>query len=88
MQTAKPSVGGSTVGTTETGGAVRYSRPIGVAADPAMGAGGLTLELQYANGASAVTAFTGGKEQNSAAWKVTNPNVATGGFGEYSVAFM
>jgi hypothetical protein len=44
------SVGGSTVGTTETGGAVRYSRPIGVTADPAMGAGGLRLELQYANG--------------------------------------
>lgn len=46
----KFSVGGSTVGTTETGGAVRYSRPIGVTADPAMGAGGLVLELRYANG--------------------------------------
>jgi hypothetical protein len=46
----KFSVGGSTVGTTETGGAVRYSRPVGVTADPAMGAGGLTLELRYADG--------------------------------------
>lgn len=33
-----------------SGGAVRYSRPIGVNADPAMGAGGVTLELRYANG--------------------------------------
>jgi hypothetical protein len=47
----KFSVGGSTVGTTETGGAVRYSKPVGVTVDPAMGAGGLRLELQYANGA-------------------------------------
>jgi hypothetical protein len=43
-------VGGSTAGTTETGGAVRYSRPVGVTVDPAMGTGGLRLELQYANG--------------------------------------
>jgi hypothetical protein len=41
-----------TVGGTDTvaGGAVRYSRPLGVAADPAMGAGGLKLELRYPNG--------------------------------------
>jgi hypothetical protein len=52
----KFSVGGSTVGTTETGGAVRYSRPVGVAADPAMGTGGLVLELKYANGAPIASA--------------------------------
>lgn len=43
-------VGGSTVGTTETGGAVRYSLPVGVTTAPAMGAGGLTLELRYPDG--------------------------------------
>ncbi len=40
------------VGGTDTasGGAVRYSRPFGVTADPPMGAGGVTLALTYANG--------------------------------------
>jgi hypothetical protein len=46
-------VGGCTftVGGTDTpGGAVRYSRPIGVTSDPAMGAGNLVLELRYPDG--------------------------------------
>lgn len=37
-------------GTDATGGAVKYSLPVGVATAPAMGAGGLTLELRYPNG--------------------------------------
>jgi hypothetical protein len=41
------SVGGAD---TASGGAVRYSRPVGVTVDPAMGAGGVTLELRYPNG--------------------------------------
>lgn len=39
-----------TVGASMTGGAVRYSRPVGVASDPPMGAGGLVLELRYPDG--------------------------------------
>lgn len=45
-------VGGRTAGTDEApgGGAVRYSRPVGVTTDPPMGAGGLVLELRYPDG--------------------------------------
>lgn len=47
----KFSVGGTaSTNPVETGGAVRYSRPLGVTTTPAMGAGGVTLELQYADG--------------------------------------
>lgn len=37
-------------GTDASGGAVKYSLPVGVATAPAMGAGGLKLELRYPNG--------------------------------------
>lgn len=39
-----------TVGGSRAGGAVRYSRPVGVTTDPPMGAGGLVLELRYPDG--------------------------------------
>jgi hypothetical protein len=39
-----------TVGGTMAGGAVRYSRPVGVAVNPPMGTGGVVLELRYPDG--------------------------------------
>jgi hypothetical protein len=45
-----------------SGGAVKYSRPIGVTTDPAMGAGGVTLELRYPDGRP-VQATGGGPAQ-------------------------